>query len=177
MNDELNVVVRTKEEAHLAARQVYALAQSIIENGNTATIRAGEDQDPISIKQRGFLHAAVFPQIAEQVTVDGVRYTAEVWKQHLKNLFLPDTWEMRRALVWDAKTGKLRAAKKATPHRIKRSTEELGIKAYSKFIDDCIDHAALNWSVVFVFKPSEREAVRYAAKPRKTAVVREEVPA
>lgn len=122
---------------------------------------------PLTIRQRGFLHAAVLPQIAEQVVVEGVRFTPQTWKKHLKSLFLPVKWEMRREMVVDKATGRLRLAKRATPHKVEQHTEDLGIRAYSLFIDQCIDHATAEWGVVFVFKPTEREAVRYKRPARK----------
>lgn len=163
MNDELDVIARTKEEAHLAARQAYALAQSIIDNGNTVRFRVGEDQDPITIKQRAFLHAAVFPQIAEQYAFpDGTRFTADVWKEFWRKRFLPDKWVMEKTLRWDEKLGCMVVSKRKTPKRVRRSTEDLkGVKAYSDYIDKVIDHAVLELGVRFVFRAGEREAVKY----------------
>lgn len=167
MNDELNIIVHTREEAHQAVTHGYALARSIIENGRAVKVHIAEDQDPITVKQRAFLHAAVFPQIAEQVVVNGERYTAEIWKEFWRKRFLPDQWENRKAIRWDARQGRMVQAKRATPQRVRVSTESLGIKAYSDYIDKVIDTAVLELGVVFVFKPGEREAVRYVAKPRK----------
>lgn len=175
MTDALDRVVVTREAAHQAAQQAYALAQAILANGDRVRITCAEDQDDISVKQRAFLHAAVFPQIAEQVVVEGARFTADVWKEHLRQLFLPDRWELRYALVLDKATGRLRRAKRKTPHRVRRSTEELGIKGYSRHIDSCIDHAVLNWGVVFEFRPGEREEIRYAAPARKAKLAEEVV--
>lgn len=174
MNDELNVIVHTREEAHQAVSFAYSLAQALIRDEKPVRIRAYEDEDDITIKQRAFLHAAVFPQISEQYTFpDGARYTAEVWKEFFRARFLPDKWELRKAMRWDAKTGAMLQAKRKTPHRIRVSTESLGIKAYSQYIDRVIDAAVLELGVVFEFRPSEREGVRYVAKPRKATQQRE----
>lgn len=168
MNDELNVIVRTREEAHEAANFAYSLAQALIRDEKPVRFRVAEDQDDITTRQRGFLHAAVFPQIAEQVVMpDGTRYTADVWKEFWRKRFLPDRWELRKAIRWDAEKGQMVQAKRATPHRIRVSTEDLGIKAYSEHIDKVIDTAVLELGVVFEFRPNEREGVRYVAKPRK----------
>ncbi|MEY4415389.1 MAG: hypothetical protein RIQ53_2682 [Pseudomonadota bacterium] len=165
MNDELNVIVRTREEAHQAISHGYALARSIIENGNTARIHVLEDEDELTIRQRGFLHAAVFPQIAEQVTFpDGSRYVADAWKEYFRKRFLPDKFVMEKTLRWDAKLGRTVVAKRRTPQRKRISTEDLGVKRYSKHIDDVIDTAVLEFGVVFVFRANEREAVRYVGK-------------
>ncbi len=182
----LSVVCTTREEAHQAGMQAYHAAWQIVANDRRCTVSVVEGEDDITIKQRGFLHAAVLPQIAEQVAVPifdergaptgkSQRYTADAWKIYLKRIYLPDTFEMRRPMVVDKTTGQLRAAKRAVPVRVQHSTEDLGIKGYSKLIDNFIDHAVLHWNVQFVFRPSEREAVRYVAKPRAQKVRQEEV--
>lgn len=178
MSDAINCIAATREEAHTAVTHAYALARSIIDNGGRAHIQAGEDQEPISIKQRAFFHAAVLPQIAEQAVIGGTRYTVDIWKEFYRKRFLPDKWEMRKSIRWDAELCKLVQSKRATPHRVRVSTESLGIKSYSAHIDRVIDCAVLELGVAFVFRPSEREAVRYVAKPRaKAAALREEVAA
>lgn len=137
----------------------------------------GEDLEDITTRQRGFLHAACFPQIAEQVRVKGERYVAKTWKEFYRALFLPDLWEMRKALVFDQATGEWRPAKRATPHRVRQSTEGLNIRLYSEHIDKVIAHATTEFGVVFNFDQQEREAVRWKAKKRKPAAQREEVAA
>ncbi len=177
MSDEINVIVRTREEAHQAATFAYSLAQALIRDEKPVRFRVSEDQDDITTRQRGFLHAAVFPQIAEQyVFPDGTRFVADVWKEHFRKRFLPDKWVMEFAIRWDAATGRMVKAKRKTPHRIRVSTEDLGIKAYSEHIDKVIDTAVAELGVVFEFRPNEREGVRYVAKPRK-AKAREEATA
>lgn len=167
MSDAIDVIVRTREEAHQAASFAYSLAQALIRDEKPVRFRVAEDEDDITIRQRGFLHAAVFPQIAEQyVFPDGTRYTADVWKEFFRKRFLPDKWVQRKAIRWDPKLCALVQAKRKTPHAIRQSTEDLGIKAYSEHIDRVIDTAVLELNVVFVFRPNEREGVRYVAKPR-----------
>lgn len=168
MSDALTVTVQTKEEAHQAALHGYALAQALIADGKPVKFHVAEDEDDLTVKQRAFLHAAVFPQIAEQVVFpDGSRYVAKLWKEHFRERFLPDKWELRKSIKWDAEQGRMVQAKRKTPHRVRQSTEDLGKGAYSAYIDLVIDTAVLELGVVFVFKPGEREAVRYVAKPRK----------
>ncbi len=128
----------------------------------------GEDQEDIRAKQRGFLHVAVFPQIADQVRVMGERYVAKVWKEFYRKLFLPDQWEMRADLKWDPEQRVMVPAKRKTPHRVRVSTEDLGsVKAYSDYIDRVIAHAVTEFGVAFNFDRQEREAVRWKAKKRK----------
>jgi hypothetical protein len=161
--------VTTREEAHQAGKDAYAAAWELVADGRECTVIVTEYEEALTVKQRAFLHTAVFPQIAEQVLVDGARFVAAVWKEYFRERFLPDKWDVRYALVADKKTGQLRRAKRKTPHRVRQSTEDLGIKRYSQYIDTVIDTAADEFGVVFVFRPNEREGVRYVAKPRKKA--------
>lgn len=151
MNERQTRVVSTRLEAHEAVMQAYAVARTLIQDGKRVQISVGEDCDPVTVKQRRFLHGAVLPQIAEQVRVNSVRYVADIWKEYFRNEFLGHRYEVYA----------LPGAKRATPHRVRNSTEELSVKAYSGYIDRVIAHAATEWSVAFKFDEQERNAVRY----------------
>lgn len=166
MTDTHIRIVSTREGAHAAITQAYAVAKTLLADGKRVQISVGEDSDPITIKQRRFYHGPVLGQISEQVRVAGERYVMDVWKEHLRVLFLPDKWEMRKGLKYDKKVCRLVPAKRATPHRIRSSTENLSIKAYSELLDKVIAHAATEWGVVFTFDRLEREAVRYVRPVR-----------
>lgn len=127
----------------------------------------GFDREDKSSKQRRFLHGVVLTQIAEQVVVDGVRYVGAIWWEHFRRLFLPDRWESRR----------LPGAKRATPHRVRQSSESLSVKQYSQLIDSVIDHAVKELNVTFDFVAEQREEVRYVKPARKRAAEPEAQPA
>ena len=114
--------------------------------------------DPVGIQQRRFLHGPVLTQIAEQVRVGGERFTTEIWKEYFRRLILErePEYEMR----------KMPGAKRATPHRVRKSTEKLGVRDYAKYIDEVIDYAVAEWGVAFRFEMNEREAVRYVDPKR-----------
>ena len=137
----------------------YRHAESLLANGERVELRVQPALDPISALQRGFLHAAVLPQVAEQAFVGEKRerYTAELWKPFFFKLFVKPKYEMRR----------LPGAKRATPYRTNTSSEQLGVRAYSKWIDQIIDYSVLELNVAFEFRPNEREGARYVAKPAK----------
>ena len=163
----LDMLATTKEGAHAAAMNGYRFAQTLLMNGQHVRFTVAEAQDDITVKQRGFLHAAVLPQISEQVRVEGERYVMAIWKEFFRKMFLPDRWVSKKVPRWDAALGRLVQPKRATPHRERVSTESLGIKAYAEYIDKVIAHAATEFGVVFVFDEQEREAVRYRAPVRK----------
>ena len=166
MNDTLDRVVNSKEAAHRAATEAYSHAQTLLLNGARVRITCAEDQDDITIRQRKFLHGPVFGQISEQVVVDGVRYTTEIWKEYFRKRFLPDVFVMKRVPRFDPQLGRLVSPKRATPMRERQSTEDLGIRRYSQYIDQVIDTAVVEFGVLFEFLPSERDAVRWKPKPR-----------
>lgn len=160
MSDTYATVIATHEAAREKFKLAMTCAKCLLDNGEWVDLRVAPAIDSISAKQRAFLHAAVFPQIAEQVFVGDKRerFTADVWKEFWRRRFLPDRYVMR----------KLPGAKRATPHRERVSSESLGVKGYSIYIDRIIDTSVVEYGVVFEFNPSEREAVCYVAKSRKT---------
>lgn len=124
-------------------------------------IVVGPDVDPLTVKQRGFYHAAVIKQITEQARdEDGRAYEFKVWKEHLRKKFLG-----ANGLRWESY--KAPGEKRARPHAVRISTEDLSIKQYSELIDKAIAYATTELNVEFVFNLSEREEVRWKRKPRK----------
>ena len=155
-SDTYVTVIHTEEGLNAKFRAAYTHAQMMLRNGEMVQLKCGPADEPISIKQRGFLHAAVLPQIAEQAYVGEKRerYTAEIWREYYHRRFIPDRWVMK----------KLPGAKRATPHRERVSSESLGVQRYSQWIDQIIDSAVVEHGVVFEFREGEREAVRVVAK-------------
>ncbi len=171
MTDKFMRIVRTKEEAHDAASRAYAFAKMLVAEGKAVHFTCAEDQDPVTVKQYRFFHGPVLKQISEQVVLDGQRYARAVWKKHLKDLLIPDEFEMQRPLVIDKATGKLRPAKKPFPVKKDKSLADFDVQSMSDFIDRVIAYAATEWGVGFRFLAEEREAVRYRepAKKREAA--------
>jgi hypothetical protein len=156
MTDTYRTVIATAEGAREKFKLAMTHAKCLLDNGEWVDLTVAPALDSISAKQRAFLHGAVLPQIAEQVYVGEKRerYVADIWKEHFHRRFIPDRWVMR----------KLPGAKRATPHRERVSSESLGVKRYSQWIDQIIDTAIVEYGVVFDFVAEEREAVRYQAK-------------
>lgn len=166
MTDPLDRIVRTREQAHEVMRTGYALAKLLLDDGKRVRVVVGEDDEPLTVKQRRFFHGPVLSQIAEQVRMpDGTRYVAAIWKEFYRDLFLPAKWEVERRPRWV--DGELVVPKRATPRRVKASTEDLSVKQYSELIDKVIAHATTELGVVFDLDPAERQRVRYVAPARK----------
>lgn len=162
-----NVVGRSLVDNALAAIASGVVVESDDEDAG-APLRfrlvIGVDHEDKSIKQRKFLHGVVFKQISEQAISGGKRYVIAMWKEFYRREFLGFRWE-RYALP---------GHKKATPHRVRISTEDLIVKAYSLHIDRVIAHAVTELNVVFEFDPVERDGVRYVKKVRRKAVATRE---
>ena len=174
----------TQEARHAAVLRVNEMAKAMVERARARVASArpdadgvlpeprrlritlGEDVEPITLKQLRFFHGPLLQQISEQVAVEGVRFTKAVWKRHLKDLFLPDEFEMVRGLVLDAKTGRMRLAKRATPRKREKSLADLTVKQCSEFIDKVLAHGATEWGVEWSLDPAERESVRYVRPKR-----------
>lgn len=121
----------------------------------------GLDNTDITTRQRGFFHAVVLAQIAEQACINGTRYAAKTWKEHYRERFLGEEW------VTVEIPGRFTARGAPRKKRIKRriSTEDLGAKAYAEHIDRVMAEAAVELGVRFLYYEHERDAVRF--KPRK----------
>jgi hypothetical protein len=138
-------VVHTREEAHQAASDAYALAKLLLADGKRPRFELAHDDDPLSLKQQRFFHGPVLRQIAQQARVNGVGYPPEIWKELFRTLFLEPTWVQVGERTIE----------------VRKSTQELGARAYSDLIDRVIAHAATELGVEFRFRADEREAVRY----------------
>lgn len=168
MSNEFTNAVTTREAAHHAVSVAYVHAKVLLEDGKRVRISCEVDDDPVTVRQHRFFHGPLLRQISEQVRVEGQRYARELWKEHLKNVLLPDEWVMRKLpFVIDKATGKPKPSKKAVPFRLPKSLAGLSVKDMSDFIDRSIAHAATEWGVEFRFNLDEREAVRYVAPVRR----------
>lgn len=156
------------ESWRAGATAIYRAGEALIAAGKRVRASVQEDEDTLTLRQLRFIHGPVLKQISEQVCVNGVHYAKEVWKQHLKDLFIPDRWEMVQApFVRDAKTGAWRPSKRKVPRKVEKSLKNLGVKRCSEFIDQVLAHAALEWGVTFRFEIDERESVRYRPSTRR----------
>jgi hypothetical protein len=158
----------TPEEWHAAITAVYQAGKAMFDDDKRPHVELTAEGDTLTLRQLRFIHGPILKQISEQVAVEGVRYTKEVWKRHLKELFIPDRFVMVQApFVRDARTGHWRPSKRKVPRKVEKSLTQLTGRARSDFIDQVLAHAATEWGVEFVFTFDEREAVRYRPPLRK----------
>ncbi len=160
-SEELRLLAFDKDEARAAAIKVHTHAQAMAANGERILFVVGPAVEPIGVQQRRFFHGPVLGQISEQVRVAGERFVVDVWKAYYKKLILErkPKYEMRR----------LPGARRATPYRVWHSTERLGTRAYSAFIDEVIAHAQTEFSVEFHFTNEDRALLRKRPEPKEEA--------
>lgn len=152
-NDEYRATLRTAEGAREHFINAMNLARTMLDNGEQVLLSVTVALEPVGVQQRKFLHGPVLTQISEQVRVAGERFTTDIWKEYFRRLILEREPEYEMV--------KLPGAKRATPRRVRKSTEKLGVREYAKFIDEVIDTAVAEFNVAFRFEMNEREAMRY----------------
>lgn len=175
MTPLLERTARTPAQWREAMTSAYRAGEAMLQAGQVPRVELHEEGDTLTLRQLRFIHGPILQQISEQVAVGGVRYTKEVWKAHLKELFIPDRWAMVQApFVRDARTGEWRPSKRKVPRKVEKSLTDLRARDRSDFIDKVLAHAATEWGVQFVFTFDEREAVRYQPPKRRAAQQREQ---
>lgn len=171
MNALMERKADSREELHKQVQAIYDAGKAMVADGKLVRLTLAEaDEEKLTLRQMRFIHGPILKQISEQVRVgdQGIQYSRKAWKIYLKDLFIPDDYEMVRVpFVRDAKTGQLRPSKREVPRKKYKSLTDLTGKRRSEFIDWVLAYAATEWNVQFVFTFDEREAVRYHAPKRK----------
>jgi hypothetical protein len=160
----------TPEAVHAAVLRAWALAKPTVQQRGAEwtdvdgeihqrrwRVSIAEDQEPVSVKQRRFLHGPVLGQIAERAVVNGQQFSAATWKEHFRRLFLGDRWVSMR----------LPGAKRATPQRQRVSSEDLTVKQYSEFIERILAYAVTELGIEFDLDQRERDEARYQPPKRR----------
>lgn len=97
------------------------------------------EEDAKSVQQRRYYHGVVLKEIAEQVAVNGEKFDMKVWKEHFREKYVGYRW----VVLKDPMTGKKKRRK------VRVSTEDFGIKAYSRLIEQVTAEAVTELGVVF----------------------------
>lgn len=139
MGEVLDRVVTTREQAHEAARQVYANARAILANGEKPRILCEQFEEDRSIQQNKFYWGVVLRQTSEQARIAGQRYTADAWHELGKRQFLG--FEIKKVAV--------AGRKKVTIIRRLRSTTDLTVKKMSAYLEEFMAFAVTDLGVRF----------------------------
>lgn len=126
------------EQATEAMRQAWPWVKEQLRQGRPMAAEYRLLDDVITNAQRGYLHAVVLTEIADFARVGGRQYDMKTWKEHFRSEFLGF-----EVVTWiNPITGrKLR-------RRVRKSTEDLGVRGMAEYIDRVIAYAATELGVV-----------------------------
>lgn len=108
--------------------------------GHRSVAQLRTEEDVMTDKQRKYLHGYVLMTIARQAQVNGQKFDMRVWKEQFRSMFLG----------FKTVTHKNPLTGKKVRRRERVSTEDLGVKGYSEYIDRVTSFAAMELGVEFM---------------------------
>ena len=151
-------------QAHgVLTKVLWPHAKALLMAGNRLQIEMRLADDVLTDKQRRYLHGYVLMTIARQAAPGGQRFDMRTWKEHFRAEFLG----FKTVTTKNPMTGK------KVRRRVRVSTEDLGVKGYSEYIERVTAFAATELAVEFVEEwtdPDTGEVFTMTAmKSRRTA--------
>jgi hypothetical protein len=153
----LRLELRDPQQAHAAlSGQAWPWVKEQTSAGRPVVGEFRLLEDELTDKQRGYLHAGVLTQIAQEAVVNGQRFPMLVWKEWYRSEFLG--FIVVTAL--NPFTGR------KSRRRIRVSTEDLGVKGMAEYIDRVIAHASteLGLTIRAPLTKDVRDSLRRYAK-------------
>lgn len=131
---------RDPQQAHSSlSLQVWPWAKSMLAAGNRLVLEVRLAEDAKTDGQRKYYHGVVLAEIAKQATVNGQRFPLAVWKEHFRSEYLG----FKTVTCTNPMTGK------KSRRRVRKSTEDLGVKAYAQLIERVTAFACTDLGVEF----------------------------
>lgn len=132
------IVCREPVQAHqVLTKSMWPWLKAMTSAGNVVVLRGEEYENELSDRQRGFLHGVVLMQISHQAAPNGQKFPMHVWKEWYREKFLGKKSETFTNPITGKKTRRLKRV----------STEDLGVRAYAKYIDRILADAATEHGV------------------------------
>lgn len=154
----LRVELHDPEQAHRAiAQRVWPFTKEHTSQGRALVADIRYLDDAITHAQRGYLHAVVLTEIAAYARVGGRQYDMLTWKEHFRSEFLGFTV----LTCINPFTGR------KTRRRVRKSTEDLGVRGMANYIDRVCAFAATELGVT-VSEPLPPELRPGRRKQRET---------
>lgn len=107
--------------------------------GRRVTVECRLTEDVKTDGQRRYYHGIVLAEIAKQATVNGQRFPLAVWKEWFRDQYLG----YKSVSCINPMTGK------KSRRRVRKSTEDLGVKGYAALIERVTAFAVTELSVKF----------------------------
>jgi len=134
------VILNDEVQGHaVVAKVLWPYCKGHLHAGRRLVVEVRFAEDAFTDKQRGFYHGCILANIAQQARPNGQSYPLEVWKEHLRSMFLG----FKTKTTINPTTGK------KSRRRIRQSTEGLGVKGYADLIEKVAAYAGTELGVTF----------------------------
>lgn len=131
---------RNPQQAHSnLTNQVWPWAKAMLAAGHAVVGEFRLAEDAKTDGQRRFYHGVILAEIAKQARVNGQKFPLAVWKEHFRSEYLG----FKTVTVVNPMTGK------KSRRRVRKSTEDLGVKAYAQLIERVTAFAVTDLNVEF----------------------------
>jgi len=128
------------QQAHASLNQtVVPWAKSMMLAGHRLIGEFRLAEDVKTDGQRRYYHGVVLTEIAKQAQVNGQKFPLAVWKEHFRNEYLG----FKTVTFVNPMNGK------KSRRRVRKSTEDLGVKAYANLIERVTAFACTDLGVEF----------------------------
>lgn len=135
----LDRVVASREDAHRVMTAAYGMAKQLLADGKPVHIQVSQHEDDRSLRANAYYWGCALPCISSQAMLEGQRWTVDAWHEFGKRQFLG--YEIKRLVVAGKK-------KKLVIRRL-RSTSDLKVRAFSKYLDELQAFAVTDLGVRF----------------------------
>jgi hypothetical protein len=122
---------------------VVPWCKSMMAAGHALAVEIRLAEDAKTDQQRKYYHGVILKQIAEQASPNGQKFPLAVWKEHFRAQYLG----FKTTTFVNPLTGK------KSRRRVRKSTEDLGVKAYNELIERVTAFAVTELGVVFAELP------------------------
>ncbi len=128
------------QQAHASLNQtVVPWAKSMMLAGHRLVAEFRLAEDVKTDGQRRYYHGVVLTEVAKQATANGQKFPLAVWKEFFRDKFLG----FKTVSYINPMTGK------KLRRRMRKSTEDLGVKAYATLIEQVTAFACTDLGVEF----------------------------
>ena len=121
------------------AKQISPWCKAQLTSGHPLSIEIRLAEDCKTDRQRAYYHGVVLTQIAQQARPGDQRFSLATWKEHFRKEYLC----YKTVTYTNPITGK------KSRRRVRISTEDLGVKAYSILIEKVTSFAVTELGVSF----------------------------
>lgn len=140
MSETLTIRLNDPQQGHHAlSTLLWPHAKALLIAGHKLDVETRLHDDAKTDLQRKYYHGIVLKTIAEQARPNGQQFPLQVWKEHFRKEYLGS----KTKTFTNPMTGR------KSRRRVRISTEDLGIRAYSKLIDRVSAFAATELGVTF----------------------------